>query len=113
VHCVEQLNAIKPLVDAFTDAGISIVTIGTDTASQVKESVGRGGDFPFPILCDPEHEVFKTYRVWDDFESTPLHGTFLLDGDGLIRWQDISHEPFVKIQFLLEECTRLLALPPR
>ena len=113
VHCVEQLNAIKPLVDAFTDAGISIVTIGTDTASQVKESVGRGGDFPFPILCDPEHEVFKTYRVWDDFESTPLHGTFLLDGDGLIRWQDISHEPFVKIQFLLEECKRLLALPPR
>ena len=66
---------------------------------------------PFPILADPSGEVFKRYRVWDDFEDLALHGTFLIDGDGLVRWQDVSFEPFMDTEFLLEECKRLLALP--
>ena len=40
----------------------------------------------------------------------PLHGTFLIDGQGLVRWQDISFEPFTDTKFLLAESTRLLGL---
>jgi hypothetical protein len=49
-----------------------------------------------------------------DFENTALHGTFLIDGEGLVRWQDISYEPFADTQFLLDEVRRLLSLksPP-
>jgi len=39
-----------------------------------------------------------------------LHGTFLVDGGGRIRWQDISYEPFMHPGWLLAECRRLLAM---
>ena len=53
--------------------------------------------------------MFKDYRVYDDFEEMALHGTFLIDGQGRIRWHNISFEPFEHAEFLLEECRRLLA----
>ena len=65
----------------------------------------------FPLLSDPSLEIFKAYRAYDDFEKTPLHGTFLIDGNGKIRWQNISYEPFMAPEFLLEEAKRLLSQP--
>ena len=38
----------------------------------------------------------------------PLHGTFLIDAEGLVRWHDISYEPFLDAEFLLKEAKRLL-----
>ena len=52
--------------------------------------------------------MFHKYKVFDDFENIPLHGTFLIDGAGKIRWQDISYEPFMDPDFMLEEAQRLL-----
>ncbi len=76
------------------------------------EKSKEGGTFPFPIVSDATLETFKSYRAYDDFENTPLHGSFLVDGRGLVRWQDISFEPFSDVDFLLHEAKRLLALPP-
>ena len=114
VHCVEQLQALKPSCRAFADAGISVVAIGTDTAAELAASRRAASDadaYPFPIVADPDLEVFRRYRCHDDFEGMALHGTFLVDGDGLVRWQDIGYEPFMDLDFLLTEARRLLALP--
>jgi hypothetical protein len=54
--------------------------------------------------------VFKSYRCFDDFEGQPLHGTILVDSQGRIRWQDIGYEPFMEIDFLMDEAKRLLAI---
>lgn len=40
----------------------------------------------------------------------PLHGTFLADGAGRVRWLDVSFEPFTEIEWLLAESKRLLGL---
>jgi len=53
--------------------------------------------------------VFKAYRCYDDFENQTLHGTFLINPEGLVLWQDISYEPFMEAEFLLKEAKRLLA----
>ena len=37
-----------------------------------------------------------------------LHGTFLIDGNNQVRWQDVSYEPFMHPEWLLEESLRLL-----
>ena len=112
--CVEQLNALAPMAKQFDAAGISLVAIGVDprkdlsqTLTQCKMTEG----FPFPILSDKDMKVFKSYRAYDDFEKMPLHGMFLVDGKGLVRWQDISYKPFTDAKFLLEESKRLLQLP--
>jgi hypothetical protein len=39
----------------------------------------------------------------------PLHGTFLVDGDGAVRWQDVGAAPFTDFAWLLAESRRLLA----
>lgn len=116
LHCVEQLNAIIPSAKGFADAGIDIVAIGADTVEAAAESLAGRAEterFPFPILADPTHSAFKAWRCFDDFENMPLHGTFLVDGAGNVRWQDISFEPFTEMEWLLAESKRLLAIKRR
>jgi peroxiredoxin len=110
LHCVEQLQALAPHITAFKDAGIDIVTLGTCTQEQIRTST-ESGAFPLPILADPNLTSFRRWRVFDDFEKIPLHGTFLLDASHHVRWRDIAFEPFMDIPWLLEESRRLLALP--
>jgi peroxiredoxin len=114
LHCVEQLNAFAPKVEAYEDAGIKIVAISLEDIKSLKASVSSysdDGTFPFMLLSDDSLKVFKQYRAFDDFENMALHGTFLVDKRGYVRWQDISYDPFTKPDFLLDECKRLLAQP--
>jgi peroxiredoxin len=111
LHCAEQLQAFAPMVDRFQQAGIEVIAISTDGRDGLRKSLDSYGDRPLPIrlLADPDYHVFRQYRAFDEFESQPLHGTFLIDGEGRIRWQDISYEPFMKPEFLLKEAVRLLS----
>ena len=114
LHCVEQLHALRPLTEEFRAAGVDIVAIGSDSVASTKqasEDLAAEERMPFPMLCDPELAAFKAWRCFDDFEGMSLHGTFLVDQDGRVRWQDISYEPFMDIEWLLAESRRLLALP--
>ncbi len=110
-HCIEQLVAFAPMTEEFARHGISLVAISTDSVDGLKETAKKAstnGGFPFPLLSDKSLQVFKAYRAYDDFEAQPLHGTFLIDGAGEVRWQDISYEPFTETDFLLAEAQRLL-----
>ena len=69
------------------------------------------GTFPITLLTDETKVAFKNYRCHDDFENRAMHGTFLIDAKGRIRWQDIGAEPFTDAKFLLKESQRLLGLP--
>lgn len=114
LHCIEQLNTFAPYTQKFLNAGISIVAVGVDPVVDLRKTIDQSDQaegFPFPIVSDAGLKAFKAYRVYDDFESMALHGTFLIDGKSQIRWQDISYEPFEKPEFLLNETKRLLGLP--
>jgi peroxiredoxin len=111
-HCIEQLNIFEPFLPQFTSAGISVVAVSTDSADGLRTTFEKSKlPMDFTLVSDQELKVFKAYRAFDDFENFPLHGTFLIDGDGLVRWQDISFEPFTEPRFLLTEARRLLSLP--
>ncbi|MCM8530508.1 MAG: redoxin domain-containing protein [Lentisphaeraceae bacterium] len=114
LHCVEQLNAFAPKKKEFEDAGVKLLAVSLEGKMDLMKSVSKysdDGKFPFPIVSDKALTVFKKYRCYDDFEKTALHGTFLIDGDGDIRWLDISYDPFTDTKFLLEESKRLLSQP--
>lgn len=112
LHCVEQLHAFSPQYDAFQKAGIDVVGISTETTEDLMTGIKAfDKKLDLPLYSDGQHDVFKAFRCWDDFEDQPLHGTFLIDTDGKVRWQDISYEPFMDAEFLLKESRRLLNLP--
>lgn len=126
LHCAQQLELFGPMAEKYREAGIEVVGISTDNVENLQKSFdayrqematrAANGEqvseedmnFPFPLTADPDLNVFRKYRVFDDFENIPLHGTFLIDGSGKIRWQDISYEPFMDPDFLLTEAQRLL-----
>jgi peroxiredoxin/tetratricopeptide (TPR) repeat protein len=113
LHCVQQLQALAPKAKDFAAAGIDLVAIGNETLAKTSAGLLALGDdgLPFPLLADPDLAAFRAWQCHDDFESLPLHGTFLVDGKGRVRWQDFGPEPFTQFDWLLPEAKRLLALP--
>ena len=113
LHCAEQLQKFAPMQQQYEEAGIRMIAISTDDADGLQQSIESYGDEPLPIqlVANPNFEVFKKFRAFDEFENQPLHGTFLIDGEGRLRWQDISYEPFMDAEFLLQESQRLLGQP--
>lgn len=111
-HCVEQLRVFAPMMDQFHTLGISVVAISIESPSVLQRTRSKTKlPLDVPVLSDRSLQVFKAYRAFDDFENVPLHGTFFIDGHGLVRWHDISYEPFNDARFLLAESKRLLSLP--
>ena len=110
LHCAEQLNAFAPHVGDFEKAGIKMLAISSDNSAGLQQSIESfTGEMPFRLASDETLQIFKKFRAFDDFENKPLHGTFLVDGAGKIRWQDIGYRPFMEHDFLLLEAQRLLA----
>ena len=111
-HCVEQLQKFEPLAGDYQTAGIALLAISGEGPQAIRQSIARSGQaepYPIRIVSDNAYTVFKAYRAYDDFEHMPLHATVLVDGEGRIRWQDVSYEPFRDAKFLLEEAKRLLS----
>lgn len=112
LHCMEQLHVLAPELNAFSELGIDVVAISTETVEELKTGLENfDKSMSIPLLSNDDKHVFKQFGCWDDFESQPLHGTFLIDANNRVRWQDIGHEPFMDVKFLLEESRRLLAMP--
>lgn len=109
LHCMEQLQEFSPAADKFREAGIELVAISNETPELLTKGLAKY-DKPInlPLLSDADLNVFKSFRCYDDFEKQPLHGTFLIDAQGNVLWQDISFEPFKEDEFLLKEASRLL-----
>ena len=112
IQCMEQLNNFAEKAKEFSRLGIDLVAISTDGPDKLNKSLvpykDKGG-FPFPLLSDAKLDAFKAYRLLD-FDDKPLHGTFLIDPEGRIRWRDISDEPFDNPAFLLKEGRDLLGV---
>jgi peroxiredoxin len=135
LECAKQLKAFAPMAKEFNDAGVQLVAISTDSIDDLKRSIesANGGEaginadqadqeesdqiqkpstseFSIKLLSNSDLRAFRAYRAYDDFEQRALHGTFLIDGHGMIRWQETGATPFVDAAFLLEEAKRIQSL---
>jgi peroxiredoxin len=117
LHCQRQLQAFAPMTKEFADAGISVVAISTDAPADLHrawesaKTDDNGSGFPFPLASDNKLDAFRRFGCYDDFEKMPLHGTFLIDANGKVRWREIGAEPFTDARFFIDESKRLLAQP--
>jgi peroxiredoxin len=111
LHCAEQLGKFSPELDRFRDAGLEVIGISTETPRSLAEGIkGYDREMRIPLASNGGLDVFRSFRCFDDFEGQPLHGTLLIDAAGRIRWQDIGHEPFMDVDFILKEAVRLLSI---
>jgi len=82
-------------------------------ATRTLENNPDGVEFPTPMLADPRLELFKRFGAFDDFENQPLHGSFLIDAEGNVRYQRISSQPFLEVEFIKAEAARVNGLLKR
>jgi peroxiredoxin len=111
-HCMDQLKAFAKVSDDLKGLNTDIVAISTEdlAASRDLKQNKAGINFPMPILADPKLALFKAYHAHDDFEDIPLHGIFLIDAKGFVRFQRISAEPFLDVDFIKKETARVSKL---
>jgi peroxiredoxin len=113
LHCAEQLKAFAPMQQEFATNGISLIGISSDNREGLRVSLENYAEpFSIPLVADPEFNVFRAYRAYDDFEHRPLHATFIVDPEGRMIWHDISYEPFMDPHFVLKEALRQRQLKP-
>jgi peroxiredoxin len=111
-HCMQQLTDFGKEIEALKKLNTDVVAVSTDdlTDSRKLKNNKDGIKFPMPILADPKMDRFHAFRAFDDFENVPLHGTFLIDSQGFVRFQRISAEPFLDVDFIKKETARVSKL---
>ncbi|MEX2142606.1 MAG: redoxin domain-containing protein [Pirellulales bacterium] len=117
----DSIEDLKKSIEAYQGSGFGVQPATSSARLSSPKSVESGsgdvakraGAFPFTLLSNGDLRLFKAYGCFDDFEQQPLHGTFLIDKGGLVRWQETGAEPFKDAAFLLQETKRLIALPRR
>ena len=108
-HCMQQLELFGKEYDALRKLNVETIAVSTDDAEATRALKNNpdGIKFPMPMLADPKLELFKRYQAFDDFENQPLHGTFLIDAQGNVRFQRISSDPFLEVEFIKAEAARV------
>jgi alkyl hydroperoxide reductase subunit AhpC len=48
--------------------------------------------YEFPVLADfwPHGAVAQSYGIFDDARGCALRGTFIIDKEGIVRWQVVN-----------------------
>jgi peroxiredoxin len=111
-HCMRQLNTFAPLDGRFRGAGGQIIAVSTDDIAQVAATrIGFDPDKaqppPFVILADPALNAFRAWGAYDEFNQQPIHGTFILDAAGSLRWRHLGTDPFMMAGEVLREVEKL------
>ncbi len=122
IACVTHLVELERAMPRFRERGAEVWAVSADSPSFSRERMRRFGDFQIPLLSDSGHGVALAYGVWkplpggDKDDGEALHGTFIVDRGGLIRWVHIGDRPFANIDALLAALdppaeTRVPSLP--
>jgi peroxiredoxin len=90
--CTEELCSLTEDYDRFEAEGVVILPISVDSVPTLKE-FKRKHDMKTDLLSDFKREVGQRYGVmWKDFFYTN-RAYFLIDRDGVIRWEHVEETP--------------------
>jgi peroxiredoxin Q/BCP len=77
-------------IEQFHQAGAEVVAIAPESVDGVARFV-HDNDYPFPLLADPDHQVFDAYDVVNKMMSLGQRpAVFVIDGNGVIRFDSIG-----------------------
>lgn len=116
--CMTHLVEMESVMPRFQARNARVWAVSADRPELSRERMRRFGGFQIPLLSDTNHAVSSAFGVWKPFpggnpdDGETLHGTFIVDRGGLVRWAHIGDRPFADIDALLAELDNP-TLPPR
>lgn len=110
-HCVSQLFDLNEDIERFRELGVEVVAISPDAPDVTKERYKKYGAFQFPVLQDRNNRIAESYGIYtperDGKSDDLLHGTFVLDQKGVVKWAAFGEAPFGHNPTLLFELAKI------
>ena len=86
--CTGELCAIRDDLAAFQNNEVQVIAISCDSPF-TQRVFAEQENYQFPVLSDfwPHGGVAKTYGVFEESKGCALRGSFLIDKEGILRWE--------------------------
>jgi mycoredoxin-dependent peroxiredoxin len=90
--CTGELVAIRDELASGDD--VQVLTVSVDSVFAQRVFAEREG-LDYPLLSDfwPHGAVAEAYGVFDEERGCALRGTFIIDREGVVRWQVLNDLP--------------------
>ncbi|MCH8344548.1 MAG: multicopper oxidase domain-containing protein [Planctomycetes bacterium] len=99
--CRDQLALLEQDAATIRGLGAEILAVSSDRPSVNRANVSARRERPFPLLADPDRAVAARYGTYLASTGQELHGTFLIDKHGRIRWKYLGDQPLMDHSALL------------
>ncbi|MFF3441079.1 peroxiredoxin [Streptosporangium sp. NPDC002721] len=86
--CGSELDAVRDEFVADLPEDVKVLTISVDSIFAHRAWADQKG-YTFSLLSDfwPHGQVARAYGVFDDEKGCAGRGTFVIDGEGVVRWR--------------------------
>lgn len=89
--CAGELNLIQNDLDLLQNDRVQVLGVSVDSPYTQRVFADRDG-MKFPLLSDfwPHGATAQEYGIFDDKAGVATRATFLIDGEGIVRWRTLS-----------------------
>ena len=89
--CTGELCAMRDDLAAFQNDDVQVLAVSCDSMFTQRIFAEKEG-YEFPVLADfwPHGAVAQSYGIFDDVRGCSLRGTFVIDKEGIVRWQIVN-----------------------
>ena len=86
--CTGELCALRDDLSSFQNDGVQLLAISCDHM-YTQRAFAEVEGYKFPVLSDfwPHGAVAKAYGVFEEAKGCAIRGSFLIDKQGILRWQ--------------------------
>jgi mycoredoxin-dependent peroxiredoxin len=106
VACVTHMVELDAATSRFRERKARVLAVSGDSPEFSTGRARKFGGFRIPLLSDPDHSASMAFGVWKPVPGEALHGTFIVDREGLVRWAHVGDRPFNDVEALLAELDR-------
>ncbi|MFF4416995.1 peroxiredoxin [Streptosporangium sp. NPDC001559] len=92
--CHGELCALRDEFIANAPKDVQVLTVSVDSVFTHRAWADQEG-YTFPLLSDfwPHGQVAQAYGVFDEEKGIATRGTFVIDGEGVVRWSVVNPIP--------------------
>ena len=108
--CTGELCRLRDELADYTDAGVKVLGISTDPVFSLKAFREKEA-FDFPLLSDfwPHGAAAQAFGVFNEKAGMALRATFLVDGEGAVRFAQVNSPGDVREQSEWKDAVARLA----
>lgn len=89
--CTGELCAMRDDLSSFQNENVELLAVSCDSMFTQRVFAEQEG-YKFSVLADfwPHGAVAQAYGIFDEARGCALRGTFVIDKEGIVRWQVVN-----------------------